>query len=234
MGGSAVGEEPRFVGISVEPERGDTADPGGGEASDAIGFEVEMRLASGAVGEKAVVGGVVGQEAGAEALVDLIAGARDARADRGGDAIDPRAEAEHRGDGAVGDPGEGAAPAGVGGTDHARFAVGEQDRGAIGGNDRQQEAGAGGDQRVGLGSLVVGPGIGDDDAVGRVDLIGRHQWRAGEKEVGGAAAVGERGRVGLGERAVARLGAEEAVGDGDGRGGERAHNATRMTRSSST
>src|SRR3546814_19572809 len=51
-------------------------------------LEVELRMARAAGGEEALVGGIGFLEAGAEGGIDLVAGARYARADRGGD---PRA-----------------------------------------------------------------------------------------------------------------------------------------------
>ena len=67
------------------------------------------------------------------------------------------AERDHRRDRLVGDPGQRAAPAGMGGADHARFGIGEQHRRAVGGDDAEQQARPVGDQRVGVRALVVGP-----------------------------------------------------------------------------
>ena len=89
-------------------------------------------------------------------MIDFVGSARNARADRRGDAVDARAERQHRRDRLVGDPRHRAAPAGVGGGDHARLGVGEQDRGAVGGDDAEDQPGRGGDERVGVGALVVG------------------------------------------------------------------------------
>ena len=57
-----------------------------------------------------------------------------------------------------------ALPAGMGGTDHAGLRVGEQDRRAIGGEDAEREAGPVGDDGVGMGAGIVGPGLGGDQS----------------------------------------------------------------------
>src|SRR3546814_1464197 len=85
---AAVRVETRGVRIGVLAQHLDARDPGGGEAVRDIGFEVELRMARAAGGEEALVGGIGFLEAGDEGGIDLVAGARDARADRGGD---PRA-----------------------------------------------------------------------------------------------------------------------------------------------
>ena len=51
-------------------------------------------------------------------------------------------------------------PAGMGGADHARRRIGQQDRAAIGGEHAQQQARPIGDQRVGLGCGGIVPGCG--------------------------------------------------------------------------
>ena len=51
------------------------------------------------------------------------------------------------------------APAGMGRADHARLAVGQQHRRAIGGDDAEQQAGPVGDQRVGLRPLGMRHGF---------------------------------------------------------------------------
>src|SRR3954463_14690390 len=89
VGGAAVAEETHGVGIGVQPEHFDAGEAGGGEAVGDIGFEVELVVARSAVGEEAFVGGVGFGEAAEEALIDFVAGAGDARADRGGDALAP-------------------------------------------------------------------------------------------------------------------------------------------------
>ena len=71
----------------------------------------------------------------------------------------PRAELLHRGDGRIGDSGERAAPAGMGGADHPGLVIGEQDRRAIGGQDSEQQVRAVGDHRVGVRPLVLRPGL---------------------------------------------------------------------------
>src|SRR3546814_10677703 len=85
---AAVRVETRGVRIGVLAQHLDARDPGGGEAVRDIGFEVELRMARAAGGEEALVGGIGFLEAGDEGGIDLVAGARDARADRGGDPRD--------------------------------------------------------------------------------------------------------------------------------------------------
>ena len=82
MRGAAVGEEAGLVGISVEAERLDRADPRRAQARGDVAFEIELPVARAAGGEEALV---VGGEVLAEARVDLVARLRDRRADRGGD-----------------------------------------------------------------------------------------------------------------------------------------------------
>ena len=77
----------------------------------------------------------------------------------------------------------------MGGGDHARLPVREQHRRAIGGEDAEREAGAVGDDRVGLGAGVVGPGRGRVDGVGRMDLVDGDEPGAGRDRLDRAAAI---------------------------------------------
>ena len=63
--------------------------------------------------------------------------------DGGGDPVARRPEPLHRGDARLDHPAERALPAGMGGGDDARLAVGEQDRRAVGG-ENSEERGRGG------------------------------------------------------------------------------------------
>ncbi len=115
---------------------------------------------------------------------------------------------------------------------HPCLGVGEQDRGAVGGEDRQQDAGAVGGERIGARALA--PRLGDDDAIGGVNLIGRDQRGICDDRVGGGLAVGERGGIiGIGERHIACRAAEETVRNAQPARLPRAHSARRMMRSSS-
>ena len=125
-----------------------------------------------------------------EGVIDLIGGARNARPDRRDDALDARAERQHRRDRLVGHPRDRAAPPGVRGGDHPRLAVGEQHRGAIGGDDANHEPRGSGDERIGAGPLVVGHGFADDHRGRRMDLVGGGERGARQDGIGGAAAVG--------------------------------------------
>src|SRR5436190_23530471 len=73
---------PLRIGIGVEAERVECAYPSTLQASREIGFEREARAFARAGDEEARIGRIVGEEAGEKALVDLIAGPPDARADR--------------------------------------------------------------------------------------------------------------------------------------------------------
>ncbi|CAB5370585.1 unnamed protein product [Rhizophagus irregularis] len=100
---AAEAEEARFIAIGVEPEHRHAGDPGGGDAVRDIGFQIELEMARAAFGEEAFIGRVVGCEAIRKARVHLVTGARDARADRGGDAVALCAERHHRLNGGIGD-----------------------------------------------------------------------------------------------------------------------------------
>ena len=105
--------------------------------------------------EEALMLGIGLGEAAQEALVHLVGLAGDARPDRGGDSAAPRAAPLHLRHRRLDHPAQRALPAGMGGGDHARLAVGEQDRRAVGGEDSEHEARPVGDHRVGLGPGVV-------------------------------------------------------------------------------
>src|SRR3546814_2773881 len=83
-----------------------------------------------------------------EAVVDLVGGASDARADRRSDMGAARAEAFHRVQRRIGDPGERALPARVRGADDAGLAVGEKHGHAVGGQYAEQDAGRARDERI--------------------------------------------------------------------------------------
>ena len=156
---------------------------------DDIGFEVEVRLAGGVCDKEAGVIAVCAEEAGAECLVDLIGGLRDAGADRGLDAIAPRAEAFHSLDRRIGHPGERAAPSGVGGTDDHRLVIGKQYRSTVGGKDSEQQIGPVGGHGVGAGPSVLRPRCVRDDHLGRVDLVNGCEFGTGVDRADREAAV---------------------------------------------
>src|SRR3546814_4042635 len=112
--------------IGFPPADGNSRDARRGEPRGDIGGDVEHRMAGLARGEEAFVGGIVGEEMLNEAVVDLVGGASDARADRRSDMGAARAEAFHRVQRRIGDPGERALPARVRGADGAGLAVGAQ------------------------------------------------------------------------------------------------------------
>ena len=82
-------------------------------------------------------------------------------------------------------PGERAAPAGVGRTNHPGIGIGEQDRRAIGGQDSEQDVLAVGDHGVGLRPLGVGPGMLDRKCNRRMHLVHRNQLGARADRIDG-------------------------------------------------
>src|SRR3546814_9712265 len=94
MARAAIAEIILGLGIGVLPDDGNSGDARRGEVGGDIGGDVEHRMAGLARGEEAFVRGVVGEEVLNEAVIDLVGGASDARADRGGDMGAARSE-EH-------------------------------------------------------------------------------------------------------------------------------------------
>ena len=175
MGGPPIAVEALGVGIGIEVKSLDLPDAGGAQAVHDIGFEVEMRLAPGRIGEEARVGRVRLDKAEAEGVVHFVRGLGDAGSDRGADMLAPCAEPLHRDNGRVGHPGERAAPAGVGRANHAGFGVGKQHGRAVGGEDTEQEIRPVGDHRVGARALVLRPRVLGFDDIGRVNLMNGDQ-----------------------------------------------------------
>src|ERR1700755_1296147 len=87
VSGSAEAEEAVRVGISVETQCLDLADPGGDQPVHEIGFKVEVWLCRGASNKKALVVGIILEKAQAERLVDFIGNLGNARTDRGMDIV---------------------------------------------------------------------------------------------------------------------------------------------------
>src|SRR5581483_9718133 len=109
----------------------DTADPGALEAIDHVAREIEHGMAAALSGrEVARVRGVGRGEAVDQILADLVAALADHRPGCGGDARAHSAEPLHRLDGRLEYATERAAPAGVGGADHARLVIRKQHRSA--------------------------------------------------------------------------------------------------------
>src|SRR5690606_31829541 len=71
-------------------------------------------------------------------------------------------------------------PAGMGRTDNGRFRVDEEERGAVGGQNAEEDVAAGGDEGVGLDRAVGQGAVADGDDAGRMDVLERHQWAAAE------------------------------------------------------
>jgi hypothetical protein len=66
----------------------------------------------------------------------------------------------------------------MGGADHPRVAIREQHRGAVRGDDPERDAGPVGDEGVGARPRCLVMRAGDDDRIGRMDLVHRRQSRA--------------------------------------------------------
>ncbi len=91
---AAEAEEAILLRIGVLAQRDDPRDPGSGQAMRDIGLQVELvMIGPRPVGEEALILRRLFGEAAQETGIDLIAGARDARADRGGDALAAGAKA---------------------------------------------------------------------------------------------------------------------------------------------
>ena len=65
-------------------------------------------------------------------------------------------------------------------TDHLRLVVGEQHRGAIGGEDSEQQLGPVGDHRIGMGPIFLRPGTFGIDGIGRMNLVDGDQLCVGK------------------------------------------------------
>src|SRR4051812_20093213 len=99
MGCAAKAVEASGIGIGVEPERLDAADPGLRQLRDDEAFEIELPMARAAEREEALIGRAGVAETLFEAIVDLIGRARDRRADRRRDPLALCAKTDHRRDG---------------------------------------------------------------------------------------------------------------------------------------
>src|SRR5262249_25114712 len=158
MGGAAVAEEPRRIGIGAVPEVLDPADAGRGEAGGDIAGKIEqgvLRPRRGA--EEPFVRAVLGLEAGNEFGPDLIVGLADGRPERDHNARALGSAALHGGDRRFEDAGGGPAPAGMGDGDDAGGFVGEQPGAPGGGGGGRGGGGGGGGPRAG-GTGPVGGG----------------------------------------------------------------------------
>ena len=188
MDGTAVAEEALRIGLGVEAQRFHARHARGGEAGGDIAFEIELMMPVATRREEAVVVRIGLGEAAQEGVVDLVAAARDRWADGGGNAGAVGAQPLHRLQRRLGHPGESTLPTGMGGADHAGLLVGEQHRGAIGGENAEGETGPVGDQRVCLGRALERNAVGDQ-RVGADHLVGDEL--AGETVVEGEGVVGE-------------------------------------------
>ena len=136
---ASVAEEASFVVGCVGIDDVDQPDTGGGEAVGAIAGQVELPSTVASAGcEEASVGGLVGQHRIAQIGADFVRALPDARPDHSRCRCRPCAEMCHGSDGRLDHTGDGTAPAGMGGGNHAGSHVGEQDGGAIGSDDAER------------------------------------------------------------------------------------------------
>ena len=128
------------------------------------------------------VGGVgeLGMELGGDFGADFVAARADGGPD-GGEEVGGVGSEVHLelADGFSGDAGQGAAPAGMDGGYGSFFGVHEEDRGAVGGLDSQEEAGAVGDGSIAFARLAR-------DGVEEVDDVGVDLFEGDELEIAGA------------------------------------------------
>ncbi len=114
MGRAAEAEEAVFLRIGTPAQRSDACDPGSGEAMGDIGLQIELVMVrAAAIGEEAFVFGCLLDEAAQKGRVDLIAGARDARPDRGDDPVAAGAQCFHGEQGGIRDAAERPLPPGM-------------------------------------------------------------------------------------------------------------------------
>src|SRR5947209_5358497 len=140
MDRAAIAEERLWLGVGATVEVVGAADAGPRQPRRDVAGKIEQRVAGPRRAlEEALVAGVSGSELHDELRPDLIVLLSDHRAERGHDAGALGAATLHRRDGCFRDTGERAAPASVCGTDHAGLSVGEQDRAAVCGADRDRE-----------------------------------------------------------------------------------------------
>src|SRR3954449_8528265 len=87
VGRAAIAVEGVGIGVGVKAEYVEPGNTGSGQTPRQVTRKIEVRPALRTLDEMLLVGGIVGQEAPAEALVDLVAGLPDARTNCGTDAI---------------------------------------------------------------------------------------------------------------------------------------------------
>jgi len=202
MGGAPEAEKIAFPRISTGRKPGG-GDARGVEASGDIGLQIEQPV----VGawrrrEVARIGRVRGIEPRLELRTHFVIGAADAGADGGCDAVTDGAERFHRGKCRFQHAADGALPAGMGGADHTRFRIGEQDGGAIGGQDAEREAGFVCHHRVGFGPFAHWPRCGHRHRFAAVNLVQSQKWCIGrEVRCDTGAVLGQRSTL------IARAGA---------------------------
>lgn len=120
---------------------------------------------------------IPGAEPSAKGIINLVALLRNTGADCRPESRTVGAEFLHRGDGRLDNAADSPLPARMRRPDHARLGVGEQHGSAIRCENSEQQARPVGHERVGTRALGVAPGADHDDAIGRVDLIGRDELR---------------------------------------------------------
>ena len=129
------------------------ADSGAPQPVKPAGRQVEQMPVAVPIREEPAIFGIVIHETRMEFRPDLRGPRADGGADDGANAGPGRAQFLHRPDGGLQHPAKGPAPSRMGGADHAGLRVGEQNRLAIGGQNRQRQFRRRGTQRIGHGGL---------------------------------------------------------------------------------
>ena len=115
-------------------------------------------------------------EVRSELLIDLITVLRNSRADNRANPIDPCAQILHRRESVFQNAGDGAPPAGMSGTNHASFDVGQQHRSAVRRDDAEQQTRTIGGHRVRFDRLAFV--VPYDARPSRMHLLHAHQFAA--------------------------------------------------------
>ena len=184
-------------------------------------------------GEEARMLRLLRQDRIAEVRADLVRALPDARTDRRDDRGRAGAEPDHGGNGRLDHTGRRAAPAGMGGADHASLGIGQQDGRAVGGDDAESDIGPDGHHRVGARAAAGGPRCRHLDNIRAVHLHEADEAiRVGADRAGGAGAVLQHRiacvtsrqaavEAGVGSAGHAALTREEAMRHAERVGGER-------------
>ena len=186
VGCAAVGIEAGGIAIGVEREVFDRSDTRILELRRDESGEIELMVAGLAGLEEASVRRVVFEEPIAKTSIHLVAGLGDRRPDGGADPASLCAERKHLFHRIGKDAFLGAAPACMGGGDHARFPVRKQNGCAVRRHHAYQQAGGRSDQRVDSWPRIAFDRPGNNRRVGRMYLERHGQTRTGQHGRDGA------------------------------------------------